>query len=415
MPLDLDFVRSKFPSLESDWVFFDNGGGSQILQHVLDRMREYLLTSNVQHGASYSVSQLAGERLHSAQQAMATLINADSPSEIVMAGSTTALLQMLARSFSRILTPGDEIIVTDSDHESNIGPWLELERVGIEIKFWNVAPDNHELHLEDLVPLLGPRTRLVSVTHTSNVFGTINPIRRIADIVHESGALLCVDGVALAPHRAVDVQAMDVDFYAFSFYKCFGPHHALLYGKRSHLLKLPSQNHFFIAEEDIPYKFQPGNVNYELSYAMIGLMDYLDQLAQHNGNRTGVEPGTPVVDRTAVLEAFEMIAEHEEDLGTHLLEFLRGKPNTRIMGLDSADRNKRVSIVSFTVDDVESSEIVRRVDTHKIGIRFGHFYSARLIDALGLPSEEGVVRVSMVHYNTLDEVDRLTEVLDQVF
>ena len=415
MPLDLDFVRSKFPSLESDWVFFDNGGGSQILQPVLDRLSEYLLTSNVQHGASYSISQLAGERLRIAQQAMATLVNAEDPSEIVMGGSTTALLQMLARCFSGVLVSGDEIIITNSEHESNIGPWLGLDRVGVKVKFWNFAPDTHQLRLEDLISLMGPRTRLVSVTHTSNIFGTINPIREIADAVHERGALLCVDGVAFAPHRAIDVRAMDADFYVFSCYKTFGPHQGLLYGKLSLLKDLPSQNHSLVSANNIPYKFQPGNVNYELSYGMTGLIDYLNELAGQSGKGTG--PATPQSEdgRASVLDAFQMIAEHEEVLSAHLLDFLRSKPNVRILGLDSADRDQRVSIISFTVDGVKNSEIVHRVDDHQIGIRFGHFYSKRLTDALGLPSDEGVVRVSMVHYNTVEEVERLTKVLEQVF
>jgi len=373
------------------------------------------LTSNVQHGASYSISQLAGERLRNAQQAMATLVNAEDAAEIVMGGSTTALLQMLARSFSGVLVPGDQIIVTNSEHESNIDPWLSLERIGVEIKFWNFDPDDHGLRLEDLASLMGPRTRLVSVTHTSNIFGTINPIRQIADLVHAHGALLCVDGVAFAPHRAIDVRATDADFYVFSCYKTFGPHHALLYGKLSLLKDLPSQNHSLVAADNIPYKFQPGNVNYELSYGMTGLVDYLRELAVQDGSGTGTLPDKSEVGRTAVLDAFDAIGQYEERLSDRLLDFLRSKPNVKILGLDSADRKRRVSIISFTVDGVKNSEIVRRVDDHKIGIRFGHFYSARLIEALGLPSDEGVVRVSMVHYNTIEEVDRLTGVLEQLF
>jgi len=181
------------------------------------------------------------------------------------------------------------------------------------------------------------------------------------------------------------------------------------------LKELPSQNHFLVAEDKIPYKFQPGNVNYELSYGMTGLMDYLHELAEQNGVGTGTVPDRPEVGRASVLDAFETIGEHEEGLSAHLLDFLHSKPNARIIGLDSADRNRRVSIISFTVDGVKNSEIVRRVDDHKIGIRFGHFYSARLIDALGLPTDEGVIRVSMVHYNTIDEVERLTNVLERVF
>ncbi|UCD25724.1 MAG: aminotransferase class V-fold PLP-dependent enzyme, partial [Gemmatimonadota bacterium] len=306
-------------------------------------------------------------------------------------------------------------IVSNSEHESNIAPWLDLARVGVETRFWNIDPDSRELSLDALSSLMGPRTRLVSVTHVSNIFGTINPIREIADIVHQHDALLCVDGVAFAPHRAIDVRALDADFYVFSCYKTFGPHHALLYGKLPLLRDLPSQNHALVANDNIPYKFQPGNVNYELSYGMTGVMDYLRQLTTHDDGNSNVGSDTAVDDRAAVHKAFDMIAEHEEMLGTHLLDFLRDKPNTHIIGWDSADPARRVSIISFTVDGFGNSDIVRTVDEHGVGIRFGHFYSARLIEALGLIRDEGVVRVSMAHYNTVDEVMRLTETLDRLF
>jgi len=402
---DVDFARGRFPALNSEWVYFDNGGGSQILQPVVDRITEYLLTSNVQHGASYGASQLAGERLRLATDAMATLIKAADPSEIIMGPSTSALLQVLANAFAGRLGPGDRVIVTTGDHEANIGPWLGLARKGVEVAFWGADPRTGELLLDDLTPLLGPRTRLVAMTHTSNILGTINPVRAVADVVHEHGALLCLDGVGYAPHRAVDVQAMDADFYAFSFYKVFGPHHALLYGKRELLLELPGQSHFFVPEDDVPYKFQPGSVNYELSYGMLGLMDYLDELSGADGVRHN---------RAAVENAFDAISRHEETLTVRLLDYLNAKPGVRIIGHPTADRARRVSIVSFTVEGMKSSEIVRQVDEHHIGIRFGNFYSVRLMKALGLTAEEGVVRVSMVHYNTTEEVDRLIDALDHV-
>lgn len=411
MTLDIDLVRKRFPSLDTEWVFFDNGGGSQIAQPVLDRIGEYLLTSNVQHGASYAASQLAAERLCAAQEAMATLINARHTSEVVMGGSTTLLLQTLATAFAGQLEAGDEVIVSSGDHEANIAPWLELARVGVHVRSWDVNPGSLQLQLDDLEALMGSRTRLVAVTHASNILGTINPVRKIADAVHAHGALLCVDGVAYAPHRAIDVQAMDVDFYAFSFYKTYGPHHALLYGKRDLLVDLPSRSFFFIAEDDVPYKFQPGSVNYELSYGMLGLMDYLDELA---GVADGPASSVGRHGRGAVESSFEMIAEHEEGLSSRLLAFLRDRPGVRIIGQEAADRAVRVPVVSFVVQGMPSSEIVARTDSHKVAIRFGHFYSARLIEGLGLAADEGVVRASMVHYNTLEEVDRLTSALDVI-
>lgn len=415
--LDVEALRRFFPSLTGKWTFFDNAGGAQVAQPVLDRLNEYLLTSNVQLGGSYGVSELATERVGAAAEAAATLVNASGPDEIIMGPSSTMLVRLLAESFGRALRPGDEIIVSNGDHETNIGPWVALEKLGATIKFWNVRPDTASLHLADLEPLLSDKTRLVAVTHVSNILGAINPIRAIAARVHDAGALVCVDGVAHAPHRAVDVQALDVDFYFFSFYKVYGPHYAMMYGRREHLLALPGVNHFFIDETDIPYKFQPGSVNYETAYATLGVMDYLRAAADLHGidAALGVAPtrdAAAAVDHGRISALFEKFAKHEEALTARLLDFLAGKPNVRVIGPTAADRVARVATVSFRVDGADSADIVKAVDANDVGIRYGHFYSRRLIDALGLAPGNGVVRVSMVHYNTVAEVDRLMDVLD---
>jgi cysteine desulfurase family protein (TIGR01976 family) len=407
-PLDLESVRSRFPALDRGTVFLDNGGGSQIVEPVLDRIRDYLVTSNVQLGASYAASRLASDRVAAAHRAVAVLVNATAPEEIVMGPSTTVLFRTLAESLGRTIQPGDEVVVTTGDHEANIAPWIALERFGASVRHWRVDPRTGELDPEDLGPLLGPRTRLVAMTHTSNVLGSINPIRDVADRVHACGAWLCVDGVGFAPHRAVDVRALGVDFYAFSFYKTFGPHHAVLYGRSELLRALPGLGFFFVDEADVPYKFQPGNVNYELSYGVMGVLDYLQEAG-------GLECGDRDdggYDRAALERAFDRFARHEEALAGRLLDFLTAKEGVRVIGSPSPDRSRRVAIVSFTVDGRRSEEIVHAVDAHDIGIRHGHFYSARLVEALGLDAEDGVVRVSMVHYNTADEIDRLIEILD---
>lgn len=403
--LQLDYVRSQFPSLDQGWVFMDNAGGSQIVQPVLTRLQDYLVTSNVQLGASYEISQLASQRLKVADQTAATLINAAEPSEIVMGPSTSLLLRILAISVGRYLQPGDEIIVTDCDHEANITPWLDLQRQGLVIKTWHTDPATLTLRIEDLVKLLSPRTRLVTLVHASNVLGAINPIRQIADLVHQRGAWLCVDGVGFAPHQLIDVQAMDVDFYAFSFYKVYGPHHAVLYGKRDCLLALPGFNHDFVAEDDLPYKFQPGGANYELSYATQGISDYLSSLAGYHFK------GQAHSDlRGRLRQAFELMSQHEEQLCDRILSYLNAKPNVRIIGPTVADRRQRVPTIAFTIDGVNSASIPPSVEHHHIAIRHGHFYAKRLIEALKL--RHGVVRVSLVHYNTLTECDQLIECLD---
>ncbi len=409
MPLSPSFVRAQFPALERDWVFFDNAGGSQILASVVRRLEEYLVGSNVQHGASYEVSTEASARVLQATEAMARLVNAADPAEVVMGPTTTMLLRILARGFARTLQPGDEFVVTNSDHESNIGPWVELAERGAIVKTWRLNPDSFALEPADLEALLSDRTRLVAVTHTSNILGTINPIREIARLAHEHGARVCVDGVAFAPHRRVGVQALEADFYALSFYKLFGPHHAMLWGRRQHLVELPGFNHFFVADDDVPYKFQPGNVNYELSYSMLGLSDYLEAFCEaHGKSSTASEPGLPLD------FAFDAFAQHEEQLAERLLDFLSHKRKVRVIGSPKAARDVRVPTISFVVDGRSSADIVSKIDPHRIGTRYGHFYAKRLIDDLGLTAQNGVVRISMVHYNTVEEVDRLTQVLDGI-
>jgi cysteine desulfurase family protein (TIGR01976 family) len=407
MTLQLDFVRSQFPALAGDWTFFDNAGGSQTLKPVVDRISEYLLTSDVQLGASYAVSQLAGDRVSKAAQGVATLMNASDPTEVVMGSSTSLLLRILALCLAQTFAPGDEIIVTNCDHEANISPWVDLQRQGVVVKFWRLNPETLELHLEDLELLLSDRTRLVALTHASNILGTINAIRAVCDRVHAQGGLVCVDGVGYAAHRLVDVQAFDVDFYAFSFYKTYGSHYAVLYGRQQLLASLPNFNHYFI--QDSPYKFQPGNVNFELSYGMLGLCDYLSEIAQRHSSETAPDL------RSQMHQAFSLIAEHEEALSDRLLQFLRSKANVRIIGSELADRSRRVPTLSFVVAGMDSASIPIQVDPHRIAIRYGDFYAKRLIEDLGLAPQNGVVRVSMVHYNTLEEVDRLIAILDRLF
>ncbi len=406
-PLPLTWIRAQFPALTSSWIFMDNAGGAQTLQRVVDRISEFLLTSNVQLGASYEISQIAGQRLKQATEAMATLVNAADPTEVILGPSTTMLLRILSICYGQTLQPGDEIIVTHCDHEANIGCWLDLQKHGIQTKIWRVDPDTLDLDLHRLDQLMTPRTRLVALTHASNILGTINPIQSISKFVHERGALICVDGVAYAPHRLIDVQDLDVDFYAFSFYKVYGPHHALLYGKREHLLAMPGINHYFIDQQTIPYKFQPGNVNFELSYGMLGLCDYLQDLACRQ------DQSTPDL-RTQMQIAFDSISVHEEALAERLLSYLRTKAHVRIIGHPQAHRCQRVPTISFVVAGVNSQTIPSHMDHHQIGIRYGDFYARRLIEDLGLGEQNGVVRVSMVHYNTLEEVDRLIHQLEQI-
>ncbi len=404
--LDLDFVRSQFPGLDHGWVFFDNAGGSQILKRAVERINTFLFDKNVQIGGSYDVSQQAAKALMDSRVAAMNLVNATRPEEIVFGSSTTVLIQNLARSMRSQLSAGDEIIVTISDHESNIGPWDGLRDMGVVIKFWPLDTKTYELDIADLKPLLSEKTKLVCVTHVSNILGAINPIADIAAIVHAHGARLCVDAVAYAPHRAVDVQAMDVDYYVFSFYKTYGPHYAMMFGKYEHLLELDPLYHFFYGRDKVPGKLEPGNPNYELAYAVTGIVDYLCEL----GTKSGAT-GTP---RELILAAFSAITVQENALTERLLTYLRSRNDCRIIG-ESTNRNgRRIPTISFVFEGRNSEDICRAMDAYKIAIRFGDFHARRLGDHVGLPQYNGAVRVSMVHYNTIGEVDRLIAALDEI-
>jgi len=407
--MDIKFVREQFPALERDFIFMDNAGGSQVLKQVASRITDYLLNSNVQLGASYAVSKEAGKRLENTTAQVAQLVNASRAEEIVIGSSTTMLLRILSLSISKNWEQGDEIIVTNTDHEANVSPWTDLEKKGFKVKIWKVNPETLELDTKDLKQLLTKRTKLVAVTHASNVLGTINPVKEYAKIVHSAGALICVDGVAYAPHRKVDVQELDVDFYTFSWYKTYGPHLAMMYGKHELLRELASINHYFIGKDIVPYKLQPGNFNFELTYGVSGIIDYYAQLHDHHFDIKEL----PLDQK--LTRAYELISIHEEKLAASLLDYLNSVSEIKIIGSQSPAAAQRVPTISFVHENFLSNEIVEKVDPHHIGIRFGDFYAKKLIQDLDIENKNGVVRVSLVHYNTQEEVDKLIEVFKTIF
>lgn len=400
--LDIEKVRSHFPGLNNGWTFFDNAGGSQILRPVVERLSEYLYNRNAQTGGTYPASLATKESVELGRKAMAMFVNAARTEEVVLAPSSTVALQLLAKSLLSQLQEGDEIIVTSSDHESNIGPWVNLEREGIEIKFWDPDRDSLELNPETLESLITPRTKLVAVTHVSNILGTVNPIKEFAEIVHAHGAMICVDSVAFAPHRAIDVQDLGVDFLVFSTYKTYGPHMAVLYCNYERLLELDVVYHYFHSNDDLPRKMEPGNPNYELTYSLTGITDYLQALSPDGLNG-----------RAALESVFDSIERHERELCSRLLSFLNTIPDVNVYGRPDGNDPDRVPTISFRLGDKDPGEIARSVEKSNIAIRYGDFYARRLTDFLGVTDRNGVVRVSMVHYNSLEEVDALINAFEK--
>lgn len=397
--LDIDWVRARFAALHGDWALLDNAGGSVPLTTVAMRISEYLCRWPVQLGASYAPSADAAQRQAEARRALAGLFatgggRPPDPGRVAIGASTTSLLSRLARSLAPALAPGDEIIVTDADHEANIGPWLRLQAQGLRIRWWRIRPDSMRLDTADLDALLSDRTRLVCCTHASNLIGSALDLGPVVARARAVGALTCVDGVAFAPHRALAFDEWGVDWYAFSLYKVFGPHCAVLCSSERGAARLASLNHEWLQPAEPATRLEPGAWPYELAWGAAAVPEYLAALGAHHGS-----------------PAFPLIAAHEQALAGRLLDWLATRRGVRVIGAAEVGPD-RLPTVSFIAAGRRPEDIVRCADGANIGIRHGHFYAPRLVEALGLDRASGVVRVSMAHYNTLAEVDRLIRALE---
>ncbi len=405
--LPIEWIRSQFPALAGSTALLDNAGGSAPLGTVCERVAEYMRRWPVQLGATYRESAVAAEELARARRELAVMLGGPAgrpvaDDEIVVGASTSSLLSRLSRSMAPRLRPGDRIVVTDTDHEANITPWRRLQDDGIDIDVWSLNRDTRRLEPEDLTALLSDRTRLVCFTHASNILGEVMPVRQITDLVHDCGGRVCVDGVAYAPHRPLDVRDWDVDFYAFSLYKVYGPHCAVLFCKASAMEELENLNHQFMDGQTGPGKLELGAFPYELLYGAAAVPAYLGALSRRMGG-----PGN----LSGLASAYDAMAAQEYTLSSRLLAFLDSKPDVRVAG-NPRPGPDRLPTISFTVSGRQSSSIPPACDAHGVGIRWGHFYAPRLIKRLGHSAQQGVVRVSMVHYNTGEEVDRLIRILD---
>lgn len=401
---DLATVRRQFPALGSGVAFLENAGGSQVPACVADAMHRYLKETYVQLGAGYPLSRRCTATIEAAHAFARTFLNARRGHAIIGA-STTALLNLLASCYAQVLEPGREIILAETGHEANLGCWKRLERLGIVIRWWEVDPASFTCPLEGLRALLSERTALVALPHVSNLLGGIVDLPAIVRLAHAAGARVVADGVAYAPHRAIDVDAWDVDWYVYSAYKVYGPHLAVLYGRDDALAELPGPNHDFIPRDDLPYQFEPGGASHEGCAGLLALGDYLNVLA-------GAPAGTPCA-RAVVEAAFAHAAALEQPLTERLLAYLRGKAGVRIVGSPVADR-QRVGTVSFTHERLAARDITAAVDRSGVAIRHGHMYAHRLCGKLGIPVDDGVVRASFVHYNAPAEIERLVDVLDGI-
>jgi cysteine desulfurase family protein (TIGR01976 family) len=398
---DPQSIRAHFPGLASSTVFLDNAGGSQVPACVADAIRRYLLSSYAQLGGEYPESLAARRTVNAGHDFLRTFMGGDGLGHVVLGASTTQLCYLFANCFADGLAERpdrDELIISTAGHESDVGPWMRLATRGFTVKTWTVNDRTLRHEVADLRALLSPRTRLVAFPHVSNLLGDIEDARAITRAAHEAGARVLIDGVAFAPHRTIDVADIGCDFYLFSTYKVFGPHAAALFGRQEALSELTGPNHYFIPREQIPYKFELGGVNHEACAGLLALPEYLRVLA-------GEPPSAEPCSRGTVVRAFERITALELPLQARLIEFLTSSPEYRLIGPARADAS-RVCTISLVSSRRSSREIALAANAQGLGLRFGSFYSNRLARQLGLDETDGVVRISLAHYNTLAEVDR---------
>ena len=403
--LDLNFVRQQFPAFSEPSLkgqaFFENAGGSYACAQVIGRLHDFYTKLKVQPHHRYPVSQEAGREMDSSYPAFAAYLGIQ-PDEVHFGPSTTQNTYVLAQAFRNTLNPGDEIIVTNQDHEANSGAWRRLAKDDVTVKEWRVDAEGR-LHLEDLQALLSDKTKIVTFPHCSNIVGEINPVREVAELAHKVGAVAVVDGVSYAGHGFPNVEELGADIYLFSTYKTYGPHQGVMVVRKGTAQKLTNQGHYF-NEGNTTKRLTPAGPDHAQIAAARGVTDYFDAVYGHHYS----EGANIQVKAKRVHDLFR--GAELARLGT-LLEYLTAHRKVRIIGPKTLEN--RAPTVSVLVEGRSSSELVEALAERGIMCAHGHFYAARLLDALGIGGD-GVLRLSFVHYTSDDDVAQLIGALNEV-
>ncbi|HEY57849.1 MAG TPA: cysteine desulfurase-like protein [Anaerolineae bacterium] len=415
MTLSPHIVREQFPALERPAIFFDAPGGTQVPQQVLKRMTAYYTRHNANHGGAFATSRESDAVLDEARAAMAAFLNAARPEEIVFGPNMTTLTLHLSRSLAHGIAPGDRIVVTRLDHDANISPWLLVARDrGAEVLWVDFDPETGLLDLKSYARALEQKPRLVAFGYASNALGTVNPVREMVSMAKAVGALTFVDAVQYAPHGTIDVQTLGCDFLVCSTYKFFGPHLGVLYGRYDLLAELPAYK-VRPAPEAPPGKWETGTQNHEGIAGALGALEYLAWVGQTFGSEHPErfahlpEPQRHLRLGMAVIQAYE------QKLSRALLEIFAQVPGLHLYGPRSLDQlTQRVPTFSFTLEGWHPQRLAEALDRARIYTWDGNFYALAVTQRLGVEEKGGLLRVGAVHYNTLEEVYRLGEVLQRL-
>jgi len=413
--LDLTWVRAQFPALaqtvnehpnECPAVFLDGPGGTQVPQRVIDAIADYLARNNANTGGAYQTSRNTGRMIAEARSAMADFLNCDAD-EIVFGPNMTTLTFAMSRAIGRELGPGDEIVLTLLDHDANFSPWKALEEKGVIIRTVKFNEDDCTLDMQDLAARIGSRTRLVAVGYASNAVGTINNVAEVVRLARQAGALSYIDAVHYAPHGPIDVRTLNCDFLVCSTYKFFGPHMGVLYSKSEHLTRLRPYK-VRPSHDDIPYCWETGTLNHECIAGIKACVDYWEEL----GRRAQPAVATR---RAAILAAHEAIHKHERKMTGKMIAGLLAIPGLKLYGISDPRRfEERCATFVVRIEGHTPLELATKLGDRGFFTWDGNYYALNLTEQLDVERLGGFLRIGLVHYNTIEEVERLLAALREI-
>ncbi|HTW56937.1 MAG TPA: cysteine desulfurase-like protein [Terriglobales bacterium] len=434
--LDLTSIRAQFPSLAQTVnghpaAFFDGPGGTQVPQCVIDAISDYLRRHNSNTGGAYATSRRTDAMIAEARAAMADFLHC-AADEVVFGLNMTQLTYAISRAIGRDLQPGDEILVTRLDHDANVSPWLQMaEDRKVTVRWAEIHDEDCTLDMRDLASKINERTKLVAVGYASNAVGTINPVKEIIQLAHQAGALAYIDAVHYTPHGLIDVAALDCDFLVCSTYKFFGPHMGVLFGKRQHLARLRPYKVRPLTEA-VPFRWEYGTLNHECIAGITACVDYIAGLGTSTANHETQmkmnrlpHPSAPFAEggksnhktprRAAIEAAYERIHEHERTLLELAMSGLQKIPGAKIYGITDPTRfHQRCGTIALRIEGYTPLELATKLGDRGIFTWDGNYYALNLTEHLDVEKTGGFLRIGLVHYNTLEEVDRLLAALREI-
>jgi cysteine desulfurase family protein (TIGR01976 family) len=406
--LDVAWVRSQFPSLQTQVngqpaAFLDGPAGTQVPTQVMHAIQSYLMRANANTGGAFVTSRRTEEMILLARAAMADFFHCEHD-EVVFGQNMTTITFAISRAIGRELKAGDEILLTTLDHDANFSPWKALEEKGVVIRQADIREEDCTLDVDDLKSKLNERTKVVAVAYASNAAGTINPVAEITRLAHAVGALVYIDAVHYAPHGLIDVKELDCDFLVCSPYKFFGPHMGTLYGKRQHLEGFRPYK-VRPCTDQIPDRWETGTQVHELIAGIGAAVEYIAGVGRHS------DPAAKAR-REALAAAYRTTVAHERRLMSRLIEGLQLIPGARIYGISNPRRfDERCSTLAIRIGKHHPTVIAAFLAEQGIFTWDGNYYALNLTERLGLESSGGLLRIGMVHYNTIEEIDRLLAAL----